>query len=99
MTSAKPPDKDPLKPLCDVLSRAFPHGVPQHLYTPLISVLREEMSFRSIARALEMTFGTDYIKALNDAYGAQPLDALVANDLQEVQERLQEGGYNQLPDE
>lgn len=48
------PDSDPLKPVCELLARVFPQGVPEHLYIPLLIVLTEEMSFRVVSQAMSV---------------------------------------------
>ncbi|WP_224246687.1 DUF3349 domain-containing protein [Hyalangium gracile] len=92
-------DSDPLKPVCEVLVRAFPNGVPESLYPALLSVLCEEMSFRAVARAIDVTFGIDYITVLNDAFGTQVRNIPPAAEVQTVRERLRQSGYEELPDE
>lgn len=90
---------DPLKPVCDVLIRAFPNGVPDQLYSSLLYVLSEEMSFRAVARAIEVAFGIDYDKALNDAYGAQSTNKPSLADVQAIRVQLKRNDYDQVPDD
>lgn len=89
-------DADPLNPVSVVLRRAFPSSVPDVFYVPLLKVLIEEMSFRSVARALELTWGCDYSRGLHDAYGAESQADVNSQDVEAVRRMLGDAGYGDL---
>ncbi|WP_224369413.1 hypothetical protein [Hyalangium versicolor] len=92
------PDSDPLKPVCELLVRAFPQGVPEHLYIPLLGVLAEEMSFRAISRAIAVAFTKNYFDVLHDSFGAESEAAQLPDAVAEVRSKLSDAGYYALDD-
>jgi hypothetical protein len=49
-----------------MLQCAFPEGVPEALYLPLLAVLSEHMSQRSLAKVIEAFTEKDYAYVYND---------------------------------
>ncbi|NTX00186.1 hypothetical protein [Myxococcus sp. CA040A] len=86
---------EPLGPVCEVLRKAFPEGVPDSFYLPLLKVLAEEMSFMSVARALEMAWGYDYVRVLHDAYGAELQVETRVEEVAAVRRLLGLAGYDE----
>jgi len=63
-----------LRPLLDILRRAYPDGIPGAEYRPLLAALHKEMSFRSVGALVGAFTGRDYLAVTNDAYGAASVD-------------------------
>lgn len=93
------PDSDPLKPVCEVLQRAFPSGLPEPLYLSLLRVLSDQMSFRAVSRAVEVAFGTERIRVLHAVFGVQSMDVPDPKDVEIVRQKLREAGFEDLPEE
>lgn len=55
----EPPVPLPMLPLLDVLRRAFPNGVPERDYRPLLEVLQFRMSERTLATLVAALTGAD----------------------------------------
>ena len=51
-----------------LLQCAFPQGIEEQEYLPLLSILYEQMSDRSLAQAIAEFTGRDYQIVLNDVY-------------------------------
>ena len=51
-----------------LLQCAFPSGIDEREYLPLLAVLYEHMSDRSLAQVIAECFGRDYYVVLNDVY-------------------------------
>jgi hypothetical protein len=80
-----------------MLRGAYPTGIPKEDYEPLLSLLYEGMSFRTLATTLAHCTGKDYLEVLNDAYGAATPEALSPEGrerLDGVRERLQAQSYD-----
>ncbi len=54
----------------NLLTCAFPNGVLESEYIPLLFVLQEEMSLRNTAEIVSIFLKKDYHVVLNDTYGA-----------------------------
>jgi hypothetical protein len=65
--SAKWPEG--LDATCEMLSCAYPDGVPADEYQPLLRVLAEHMSQRQLASAIYACFGGDDATIANDVLG------------------------------
>lgn len=55
-----------LRPTYDLLSNAFPGGVPEHFYLPPLYVLYEEMSNRTLSRSVSFVSDKEYSEVYND---------------------------------
>ena len=55
-----------LRPTYNLLSSAFPSGVPEHLYPPLLYVLYEEMSHRALSKSVSLVSDKEYSEVYND---------------------------------
>lgn len=88
---------DPLMPVSEVLVRAFPQGIPDHLYLAVLRVLTEEMSFRSVSKVIAETFDLDTVKVLYDSYGVQSVNKPSERAIGTVRQLLREAGYEDLP--
>lgn len=51
-----------------MLECAFPQGIAEQEYLPLLSILYEQMSDRSLAQVIAEFTGRDYYAVLNDVY-------------------------------
>lgn len=51
-----------------LLQCAFPQGIEEQEYLPLLSILYEEMSDRSLAQVISEFIGKEYPAVLNDVY-------------------------------
>ena len=51
-----------------LLQCAFPQGIEEQEYLPLLSILYEQMSDRSLAQVIAEFTGREYHAALNDVY-------------------------------
>lgn len=66
MNDVKVPDN--LKETYTMLTSAFPNGIDSDNYSPILSILYEEMSDRNIATVISLFTGKEYGKVLNDIY-------------------------------
>ena len=64
---------DSLKSTVRLVNDAFPEGIPDELYFPVVRVLNEEMSDRNLAMVISYIRGTDESIALNHVYQAAQL--------------------------
>ena len=58
---------DYLQPTYELLECAFPDGISDDEYFPLLAILHPEMSFRTLAEVLSHLTDKPYIEVLNDA--------------------------------
>jgi hypothetical protein len=82
----------------------FPDGLKGEDYFPLIRVLHEEMSFRSVAYYVGSLLGKDYTLILNDVYAAASPGYISNPEIENrVRERLISCGWtvwlNSPPDD
>ena len=73
---------------------AYPQGVPQEEYWPLLYVLCESMSMRNAAHTLELCGIRDYSGAYNDIQGVAYNHAEYAEAAKPVLEKLIRHGYD-----
>ena len=84
-----------------LLQRAFPQGVDERFYWPLLSILQQQMSDRNLAEVIAELTGRDYHAVLNDVYRVaaamhHPIQPPVSPELiQSVQQKLTSCGYAQ----
>ncbi len=73
---------------------AFPQGVEEQYYLPLLAVLREHMSFRSVARVIAAFTNNPYEKVLiTEVYGIEDDLRPSGEAIEEVRSKLYECGY------
>ncbi len=87
----------PLQDVYNVLSCAFPEGIPDEEYWPLIAVLHERMSFWVMADLLPALTHKHRSEVHNDAsgFGVDPLPAF--EEVEKVRLKLRACGYEELP--
>ncbi|MBV9387098.1 MAG: DUF3349 domain-containing protein [Chroococcidiopsidaceae cyanobacterium CP_BM_ER_R8_30] len=74
-----------------LLQRAFPQGIEEQEYLPLLSILYEEMSDRSLAQVIAEFTGKEYPAVLNDVYrvgAAEAFSSRVEEVLKSVKQKL-----------
>lgn len=64
-----------IDPLLDVLRRAYPKGVPEGDYLPLLEVLQFSMSERSLATLVAALTGADPMAVATDSAGLSRIDS------------------------
>lgn len=76
-----------------LLQCAFPKGLEEHEYLPLLSILYEQMSDRNLAHVVTEFISREYPVVLNDIYrvGAFPLENKEA--LNSVKQKLMHCDY------
>jgi hypothetical protein len=77
-----------------VVRAAYPNGVPADEYEPLVYVLSDMLSFRSVAHLLEDCGVRDYPLAYNDVLGIVDRHEKNAIVAQPVLEKLIRHGYD-----
>lgn len=74
-----------------LLQCAFPQGIEEQEYLPLLSILYEQMSDRSLAQVIAEFTGKEYPAALNDVYrvgAAETFPSRVEEVLNSVKQKL-----------
>lgn len=93
--------REPLRDGYAVLARAYPEGLPDADYPPLLAALAIDMSHRGVAELVSAFTGRDYHLILNDVRGAvspvQQRDNPPRDEVARVWERLLAHGW--IPDE
>jgi hypothetical protein len=83
-----------------LLQCAFPYGIDEQSYLPLLSILYEQMSDRNLAQVIAELTGRDYHVALNDVYRVGAIAAFSPELVGLVQQKLMGCNYEQwLADE
>jgi hypothetical protein len=59
------------RPTVEMVRAAFPSGIPEECYPPLLALLCERMSFRAAAVVVSFLTGKDWAIVYNDALGAR----------------------------
>lgn len=80
-----------------VLQQAFPDGVPDEEYKPLLAALSEGFSERQLARLVADFTGRDAVVVDNDHAAARSHDRQDRQIVDQVRRRLAEAGYDDLP--
>lgn len=82
-----------LRATADMIRAAYPVGVPDSAYRPLLRLLSEEMSFRAVAEVVSRVTGKPYPVVYNDVLAAASSGN---NDVNEaVREVLRQHGYDE----
>jgi Protein of unknown function (DUF3349) len=76
-----------------VLSAAFPGGVPESQYLPLLAVLVERLSLRNVAELIAAHTGREWPVAYNDALAAESRSDELAAAAGEVRRLLERHGF------
>lgn len=82
-----------LEELLGVLRDAFPHGVPAEDYFPLLAVLAEDMSERSLAALVAELVDGETVVISNDAAAAQSNKRPSSADRASMRHRLIAAGW------
>lgn len=71
-----------------LLQCAFPQGISEEFYLPLLSILYEELSDRNLAQVISEFTGRDYHVVLNDVYRIASTPKFSSELIEAVQQRL-----------
>ncbi|WP_199728894.1 DUF3349 domain-containing protein [Corallococcus sp. CA053C] len=77
-----------------MIRRAFPDGLSEADYLPLLTVLYPHMSHRNLAEVVSHVTGRDYAFVLNDVYGVQGGFGLHPDAVAAVHTRLLAVGFD-----
>ena len=80
---------------CTMLEAAYPDGLADSDYLPLLSVLGEDMSHRQLTAAVCFVFGRDPAIVLNDVYRAQNPGWRSNTSVEYVRSHLRNFGYDE----
>jgi hypothetical protein len=98
MTMSISAQKEELRPehrsTAEMIRASFPNGVPEDAYLPLLVLLHERMSFRSIATVVSFCTGKPYITVYHDVLGAVSHEGPDVNAVEPVKRLLQQHGYD-----
>ena len=78
-----------------VLSAAFPGGVPESQYLPLLTVLVEHLSLRNVADLIAAHTGREWPVVYNDALAAESRAGELAAAAGEVHRLLERHGFKE----
>jgi hypothetical protein len=91
--------REVMKPVIEVLRRAYPAGIPQEDYYPLMAALGEAgMSVRAVAEAVGGYHDRDYVEFYSDANLATVEAARDPSRTRSVLAHLRELGLDQVLD-
>jgi len=77
-----------------LLQCAFPQGIEDQEYLPLLSILYEQMSDRSLAQVIAEFTGREYHTALNDVYRVGAAETLrVGEVVDSINQKLMRCDY------
>ncbi len=77
-----------------LLQCAFPQGIEDQEYLPLLSILYEQMSDRSLAQVIAEFTGREYHAVLNDVYRVGAVETLrVGEVVDSVNQKLMRCNY------
>ena len=82
-----------LRPALTMLRRAYPDGVPDQDYMPLLVVLHEEFSARNLAAVVAELVDGEPVVVDNDAAAAMSRQRPNASDVERVRKFLLEHGW------
>jgi hypothetical protein len=81
-----------------MIRAAFPGGIPEAAYRPLLALLYEGMSFRTTAEVVSRCAGKPWAAVYNDVLGAvadSDAGRLSAEAVENVKRLLREHGYDE----
>lgn len=73
---------------------AFPQGIEEHNYFPLLSLLCEHMSDRSLAQVIAEYTGKNFYVVLNQVYQVREMETFSANVNESIIKKLMDCGYD-----
>ena len=76
-----------------LIEYAFPQGIEEHNYFPLLSLLYEYMSDRSLAQVIAEYTGKDYYVVLNEVYRIGEMETFSSNVNDSIRNKLMDCGY------
>lgn len=82
----------------DMIRIAFPGGVPDESYRPLLALLYERMSFRAVATVVAFCTGKSYPAVYNDVLGAvgqADEGKLETQAVERTRQALRRSGYDE----
>lgn len=83
-----------------LLQRAFPNGIDEQEYLPLLAILYKHMSDRSLAQVIAEYSGRDYYVVLNDVYQVGATQAQLSDAAEHIKQKLMACDYEKwLADE
>jgi hypothetical protein len=74
---------------------AYPQGIEEQDYLPLLSVLSEHMSDRSLAQVIAEYMGKEYYVVLNDVYRIRSMAPFSTEVIDVIQQKLMRCHYQQ----
>jgi hypothetical protein len=77
----------------DLLTCAFPEGIAQEAYLPVVAILAEEMSFRQAATVVAIFTRQPYPRILNDLYGVTSTNVPSPASIRAIKSQLLPCGY------
>lgn len=80
---------------CQLIKCAFPQGIDEQIYLPLLKILYEHMSDRSLAQVIAEYTGKDYYRVLNDVYRVGSIDTFSSEIIEFVKQKLMNCGYQE----
>lgn len=84
-----------LKATLNLIRCAFPDGIDVESYFPLLALLEEEMSDRSLAETIAYCTKKDYSEVLNDIYAVKSTSIPSDEAINIVKSRLLACGYDE----
>lgn len=76
-----------------LLQCAFPQGIEEQEYLPLLSVLYDQMSDRTLAQVIAEFTGKEYHVVLNDVYAVGSIATFSAEVLDAIKQKLMPCNY------
>jgi len=76
-----------------VMQSAFPSGIEEQEYLPLLSILYEHLSDRSLAQVIAEYTGRNYHVVLNDVYRVGATAAFPTETVKVVKQKLMHSDY------
>lgn len=73
-----------------LLQCAFPQGIEEQEYLPVLSILYEEMSDRSLAQVIADFTGKDYLAVLNDVYRVGAAEVFSSSTVENVRDSVKQ---------
>ncbi len=82
-----------------MISSAYPKGVDENKYLPLIAVLYDYMSDKNLAEVISLCTGKDFVVAINDIYRTQSTDKPSDSEIENVRQELLHFGFEEWTEE
>jgi hypothetical protein len=76
-----------------VIYCAFPQGIDDRIYLPMLSILYKNMSDRSLAKVVAEYTGKDYHVVLNDVYRVGSITTFSSEVINLIQQKLNDCDY------